>query len=322
VQALMKKPQEPENPKAAVALIYAEGVIQDGEAGGGLLGGDDGIGSDDMRLALRLAVRDANVKAIVIRIDSPGGSALASEVMWQAVRRAAAKKPVIISVGTMAASGGYYLASAGDRIFADNTAIVGSIGVVGGKFVLKDLFDKLGVHTETFKRGTNAGLFNMDEPWTDRQRTMVTNWMKQTYEQFTQRVMSTREGKIKDIDTVARGRIFLARQAKELGMVDEIGGINDALAYAADRGELKAGDYDVKVLPAPKTLADYLNGNAAAERESAKLPIRPTIEIGPDSILKLAPPALRKALARELQMAQLLQQHPVILVTPYTVTLR
>ena len=322
LQALTKKPETQEAAKPAVALIYAEGVIQDGEASGGLLGGGDGIGSDDMRRALRLASRDDNVKAVVIRIDSPGGSALASEVMWQAVRRVAAKKPVIISVGSMAASGGYYLASAGDRIFADNTAIVGSIGVVGGKFVLKDLFEKLGLHTETFSRGRNAGLFSENEPWTDRQRTMVTTWMKQTYDQFTQRVMTTREGKIKDIDAVARGRIFLARQAKELGMVDDIGGIDDALAYAAKRGDLEAGQYDVKVLPAPKTLADYFNGTAAAERDSAAFPIQPRIEIGADSLLKQLSPQLRKSLGRELQMIQLLQERPIMLVAPYTMTVK
>src|SRR5205085_11514598 len=125
--------------KPAVAVIYAQGVINDGESGGGLLS-EEGIGSEDMRVALRLAVRDENVKAIVIRIDSPGGSALASEVMWQAVRRAAAKKPVVVSIGGMAASGGYYLACAGDKIYAAPTAIVGSVGGVGGKIVFKDLF--------------------------------------------------------------------------------------------------------------------------------------------------------------------------------------
>jgi ClpP class serine protease len=135
-------------------------------------------------------------------------------------------------------------------------------------------------------------------------------------------VMSTREGKIKDIDAVARGRIFLAGQAKDLGMVDEIGGINAAITYAANRSELKPGDYDVKVLPAPKTLADYLNGSAAAEHESAKLPIQPKIEIGTDSVLKMVPPSVRRALARQLQMAELLQEHPVILVAPYTVTVK
>src|SRR5439155_23046499 len=110
----------------------------------------------------------------------PGGSALASEVIWQAVRRAAEKKPVVVSIGSMAASGGYYIASAADRIFADPSAIVGSIGVVGGKFVYKELFDKLGVATETFSKGRNTGLLSSTQPFTDRQWRMLSTWMKQT----------------------------------------------------------------------------------------------------------------------------------------------
>ena len=106
---------------------------------------------------------------MVIRIDSPGGIALASEVMWQSVRELAKEKPVIVSVGSMAASGGYYLASSGDYIFADPTAIVGSIGVVGGKFVLKDLFTKLGLNSESFLRGKNADLFSESTEWDDQQ---------------------------------------------------------------------------------------------------------------------------------------------------------
>src|SRR5439155_1490596 len=153
-----------------------------------LFGGGGGVGSEDMRRALRMALRDDNVKAVVIRIDSPGGSALASEAMWQSARRVAKEKPLIISVGSMAASGGYYLASAGDTIFADPTAIVGSIGVVGGKFVLKDLFGKIGLNTESFKRGRNADLFSSTQPFTDSQKTMVHNWMNETYQLFTQRV--------------------------------------------------------------------------------------------------------------------------------------
>ena len=133
----------------------------------------------------------------------------------------------------MAASGGYYLASSGDFIFADPTAIVGSIGVVGGKFVYTDLFTKMGLNTESFVRGKNADLFSSSTEWDDRQRQQVTHWMKQTYDQFTERVMTTRKGKIKDIDAVARGRIFSAEQAKDLGMVDRIGGIQDTIAYAA-----------------------------------------------------------------------------------------
>jgi protease IV len=312
---LMHRSETPTD-KPAIAIIYAAGVITDGEGGGGLFE-ESGVASETMRKAFRAAARDPNIKAVVIRIDSPGGSALASEVMWQAARHCAQKKPVIVSVGGMAASGGYYLASAGDKIFADPSAIVGSIGVVGGKFVYKDLFDKLGIHTETFSKGSNAGLFNSDQPWSERQRTMVTHWMKDTYVQFTQRVMKMRGGKIKDIDKVARGRIFLAGQARELGMVDEIGGIDDALADAAKKGGLTEGGYDVRILPAPKTLGDYLTGNGA----DAATPIRPRIEIK-DPVLQGLAPMLRGGLGRELQMIQLLQKRPVLLVAPFEVTIR
>src|SRR5205085_751280 len=243
-----------------------------------------------------LATRDDNVKAIVLRIDSPGGSALASEVMWQAVRRAAAKKPVIVSIGGMAASGGYYLAVAGDKIYADPTAIVGSIGVVGGKIVYKDLFEKLGLKTETFAQGRNAGMWSSSEPWSERQREMVRNWMKQTYEQFTDRVMTTRKGKIQDIDKVARGRIFMAKQAKELGMVDEIGGLDAALADAAGRVHLKPGQFDVMTLPRPKTLADFLNGTASDK--DAAFPFKPKLQVKADvtaPVLDVMAPGLRKA---------------------------
>lgn len=318
----LTKRSEPDDEatKPTVAVVYAEGVIVDGDGGeDNLFGGGGNVGSEPMRKAFRLALRDDNVKAVVVRIDSPGGSALASEVMWQGLRRLAAKKPVVISVGGMAASGGYYLASAGDTIYADPTAIVGSIGVVGGKFVMKDLFDKLGVHTERFAKGNNAGLFSSNEPFSDRQKVMVTTWMKSTYDQFTGRVMTTRTGKIKDIDRVARGRIFTARQAKELGMVDEIGGIGAAIKAAADKGGLKAGAYDVKQVPSPKTLGDYLSG---AAQQEARFPFQPKVEVNLDGVLGAISPALRRQLGQQLQMVQLLQGRPVILMSPYAITVK
>jgi protease-4 len=313
---LMKRPA-PESNKPQIALVYAEGVISDGEAGDGLFT-DAGVGSENMRKAMRIATRDDHIKAIVIRIDSPGGSALASEVMWQAVRHAAEKKPVIISIGSMAASGGYYLASAGDKIFADPSAIVGSIGVVGGKFVFKGVYEWAGIHTEAFSKGKNAGLFSSSEPWDDRQKLMVTKWMQGTYKQFTERVMKTRAGKIKDIDKVARGRIFVAKDAKALGMVDEIGGIEEALAYAAKDAGIDAGKYDIRIVPAPKSLGDMIMGGGA----EAAFNFKPTVQISPDSILAAVSPRLRKTMARELQMLKILQDHPVVLMTPYNVTIK
>src|SRR5262249_12226099 len=142
---LMKRPAAPSGP--TVAIVYADGVIIDGASQQSLFG-SEAVGSDDIRRAMRMVERDDNVTAVVLRISSPGGSALASEAMWQAVHRAGEKKPIIVSVGSMAASGGYYLASACNTIYADPTAIVGSIGVVGGKFVVAGLIGKVGISAD------------------------------------------------------------------------------------------------------------------------------------------------------------------------------
>ena len=309
---LARKPVESTRP--GIAVIYAEGVIVDGTSESGIFSQSGNVGSDTLREALREVEKDAKIKAVVIRIDSPGGSALASEAMWQAARRVAKIKPVVISVGSMAASGGYYLASSGDYIFADPTAIVGSIGVVGGKFVLTDLFTKLGLNTQSFVRGKNADLFSSETEWDDRQRQQVTQWMKLTYDQFTARVMTTRQGKIKDIDSVARGRIFSANQARDLGMVDRIGGIQDTIAYAAKQVNLVPGEYDVRVLPAPRTLSDLLNGNGGDDDSSARFPAAMSMEA--QGILSMLGPSMRQALSTELGELRLLQNKPVILASP------
>jgi protease IV len=146
--------------------------------------------------------------------------------------------------------------------------------------------------------------------------------MKNTYDQFTTRVMSTRSGKIKDIDQVARGRVFLARQAKDLGMVDEIGGVQSAIAHAANKAGLQSGQYDVKILPTPRTLAELLMGVAGAETST---PVQPKIDVqlGEFSVvLKSLDPGMRKSLGQQLQMLEVLRHRPVALVAPFTVTIR
>jgi protease-4 len=300
-----------------IAIVYALGTIVDGDGAAGLLGGG-GVGSDKIRRVLRQAERDDSVKAIVLRIDSPGGSALASEAMWQALRRVNASKPIIVSVGSMAASGGYYLASASDTIIADPTAIVGSIGVVGGKFVLGGLFEKVGLTTAEFAQGANANLFSMSRPWTDSQRAMIRRSMEHVYKQFTDRVMSTRQGKIKDIDEVARGRIFTARRALELGMVDQLGGLDDAIRIAAERVGLEEGDFELLSLPPPPTLADMLRSGGgfglSAPAVSTDFRVQATLE--------MMPPELREALIQQVQLAKMLQRRPVAVMSPYVITVR
>lgn len=316
--AQMTKEPEPDT-RPGVAVVYAEGVISDGESQSSMLGGGGGIGSEDIRKAMRIAGRDDNIKAVVIRIDSPGGSALASEAMWQAVRRVSKNKPVIISIGGMAASGGYYLASAGDYVVADPTAIVGSIGVVGGKFVLNDLYEKLGLSTMNFSRGENANLFSSTSTFDERQKRQVRTMMKNTYDQFIERVTSGRGHKIKDIDKVARGRIFLAADAKELGMVDEIGGLRRAIAIAADRAKLPANDYAVQTVPPVTTLGDMLTGRSEADAASI---VRPMVQVKDDSIMRLLPRNVREQLVKQIQFMELLEQRPVVLMSPFSLQTR
>jgi ClpP class serine protease len=147
---------------------------------------------------------------------------------------------------------------------------------------------------------------------------MITTWMKQTYDQFIERVMTKREGKIKHIDDVARGRIFAAKQGKDLGLVDEIGGLQIALASAAGKVSLSDGNYDVRILPAPRTLADYFGAGGFEE----SLPLQPKMSLSPDSIVRLLPASSRQLLGQQLESLQLLQEHPVLLVSPVMISIR
>ncbi len=179
------------------------------------------VGSDTIREALRAAEKDSKIKAVVIRIDSPGGSALASEAMWQAVRRVAKTKPVFISVGSMAASGGYYLASQRRLYFRRPDGDRRLDRRRRRQICLQRSFRKARPKHRVIYSRQKRRPFQLrasNGPTSSAQQ--VTNWMRETYNQFTQRVMTTRKGKIKDIDSVARGRIFVADRAKELGMVD------------------------------------------------------------------------------------------------------
>ena len=175
-------PSEPASSnKPKVAVIYAVGTITTGKSGESLLGGRT-IGSTTMIEAIREAEKDDTVKAIVLRVDSPGGSALASDLIWNELRRS--KKPVIASMSDMAASGGYYISMATRKIYAEPGTLTGSIGVVGGKIVLGDLYGKIGLNSEVISRGANANILSTTTPFSDSERKAMTGMMKDTYDQF------------------------------------------------------------------------------------------------------------------------------------------
>ena len=254
---LMEKVDEPKKP--GIAVVYIEGMIVMGNSEADFFGGGQTVGCNTIRAALEKIREDDNIKAVVVRVNSPGGSALSSDIMWEAATRLAKEKPLIVSMGGVAGSGGYYVAIPGDVIFAEEATITGSIGVLGGKLVWQELMeDKIGITTTEFRRGKHAGLMSMNHRWTDAERDFIQGYMNRVYEQFKGRVMASRGDRIKgDLEDLAGGRVYTGRQALGIGLVDKIGGLTEALEYVAKKTDL-GEKYEVYSFPQPKDVFEEL----------------------------------------------------------------
>lgn len=257
--ALMSEPTM-QTTGPTIMVMHANGAIISGDSsmGSGGLGGGDSIGSRTIDEWLDDALHDDNVKGVVLRLDSPGGSALASEVMWQAIREFGESKPIVCSVGGMAASGGYYMASACDEIYIEPRSIVGSIGVVAGKLNLAGLYDKVGISVHSRSRGPNAQLLSSVSNFTPAEEKKLRDSMTLVYDLFRDRVATGRGSRLADLDAVDEGMLFTGTQAVRSGMADKIGGLDEAIARVAEQAELEEGDYDVMELPRPMSLASFL----------------------------------------------------------------
>jgi len=243
-----------------IAIVYAAGDITSGRSTYGS-SGEETIGSDSLVKALNDARNDASIKAIVLRIDSPGGSGLASDIIWRAIETAKEKKPVVVSMGDVAASGGYYIACNANKIVAEPSTITGSIGVVGGKPVIKGFYDWIGVSNEYVLRGKNAGMFRESEKFSDTERAKFQEFLKNTYDDFITKVGKGR-GKDKSyIDSIGQGRVWTGQQGKERGLVDEYGGIDKAIEIAKQLAKIPAEKSIQRVtMPTPPTLLQQLLG--------------------------------------------------------------
>jgi protease-4 len=243
-----------------VALIRAVGEIHDGSSDASPFGNDQGVGSDTMVRALDEAAKDSEVKAILLRIDSPGGSGTASESIWRAVKRAqAAGKPVIVSMANVAASGGYYIACGADKIVADPATLTGSIGVFAGKFVINGLEDKLGVSMDTLSYGQDAGIDSSQSEFTPAQKQHFSEMLDDFYKSFVARVADGRHLDPVKAESIARGRVWTGAQAKERGLVDVLGGFDDAVTEAKRAAKLPEDKpVALRAFPKPKTPFDKL----------------------------------------------------------------
>ncbi len=257
---LYKKPPKKSNaPK--IAIIYMEGTIISGKSKRSLFGGSNAIGSDDFTAILRQVRKDPKVKAVVIRINSPGGSALASDILWREVRLLSQAKPVIASLSDVAASGGYYIAMACPTIIANSTTITGSIGVVGGKFNLKGLYNKVGLNKEIFKRGKYADLFTDYRNFTPEENKLIAKQMLETYKTFVRKAAQGRKMTIKKMNVHAQGKIYTGTQALKVGLVDQLGGIDFAIRLARKKVRDFNNKLEIVTYPEQKSFMELLSSN-------------------------------------------------------------
>lgn len=259
---------EPENSKVKdfstgdkVAVIYAVGSIESGE------GDDETIGSERIARAIREARLDDNIKAIVLRVNSPGGSALASDVMWREVTLAKKAKPFVVSMGDVAASGGYYISCAADKIFAQPNTITGSIGVFGiMPNAQKMLSERLGITIDTVNTNKHSDMGGIFRGVTENERAFIQNGVEEVYDVFTKRVAEGRKMKQSAVDSIGQGRVWSGSDALRINLVDELGSLDNAIEFAAKKA--KIDEYSIQQLPKPKNPFDEILGNIEKETES------------------------------------------------------
>ncbi len=244
-----------------IAVVYASGEISGGD------GDDNSIGSETVSAALRKVRQDKDIKAVVLRVNSPGGSSLASNTIWREVMLTRQAKPVIVSMGDYAASGGYYISCAADSIFAEPNTITGSIGIFALLPNMQKFFnDKLGVTFDGVKTGQYADLGNISRPLTPQERAILQNQVNQGYDDFTKAVAQGRHKTQAYINTIGQGRVWTGEQALKIGLVDRLGNLKDAVASAAKKAGLK--EYELTAYPEQKGLFGNINTDLSAHIKS------------------------------------------------------
>ncbi len=270
--------------KNEIAVVYAVGAIMTGTSGysaNPLLGGEI-VGSETFNAAMREAAESDRVKAIVVRIDSPGGSAAASDAMWREITLAAEQKPVIISMGDVAASGGFWIATAGDMIVANPLTITGSIGVFSMMLDTSGLFEnKLGINFDVVRTGPFADMYSGTRALSPEEIRLLSQSTEETYQSFLELVAESRKMSVEEVHALAQGRVWSGVDAFEAGLVDVLGGLDKALELAVEQAELQESGYSIRVLPRPKTFIEQMNEaiNAQAAQIWLNLTLSPTEQL-------------------------------------------
>jgi protease IV len=243
-----------------IALVYGSGLIVRGRGSANPFAGGEEMAADDIARAFAGAAGDRRVRAILFRINSPGGSVVASETIWRAVVHAQQRgKPVIVSMGDVAGSGGYYIAAPADKIVAEPATLTGSIGVLAGKIVVTDFLKKLGVSTDSAQLGANAGMFSASEPFSAEGHARLEAFLDASYQGFKSHVMAGRHMSADAVEAIAKGRVWTGAQAKKLGLVDALGGYDTALRLARQAAKIAPNaPVELAVYPRPQGPIEFL----------------------------------------------------------------
>ncbi len=300
-----------------VAVIYAAGDIVSGKStfGGS---GEETIGSDSLVKTINEARDDKSIKAIVLRIDSPGGSGLASDIIWRAIESAKAKRPFVVSMSDVAASGGYYIACNANKIVAEPSTITGSIGVVGGKPVVKGFYDWIGVTNEYVMRGKNAGMFRETEKFSDSERKKFQEFIGTTYDDFISKVGKGRAKEKTYIDSIGQGRVWTGRQGKDNGLVDEYGGLDKAIEIAKQLARIPAEQSIQRVImpKPPGFLEQLMNSGDDGDADEASAQAKQQA-----AVLAALPADARRAL-RYAQLLDRARSGEAIYLLPFDLKIR
>ena len=298
--------------RSKIAIINAAGVINSGSSGFDPVNGPV-VGSDSLVQYIREARADDSIRAIVLRVDSPGGSSTASDVIWRELSISRENtRPVVVSMSDLAASGGYYIALGGDAIVAEPGTLTGSIGVYTGKFVTTGSLEKLGANIEATSSGKHAEIYSLDRRFTPEERKKIEDSMQVVYDQFIERTAAARHMAPEKVDEIAQGRVWTGEQARQLGLVDELGGLYKAIDVAKQRAHIPA-DEEVNLVVYPprrsfyEVLADELSPPIGKLR----------VQYTSDALLQMLGPRERRALSAVLTPSRMFRSGQVLAHMPY-----
>ena len=253
-------PQDWQAPQPKLAVIEAKGLMLTGDSFIDPILGTQVMGADTIARVIRSVKDDDTIKAVVLRVDSEGGLVSAAHTIWRELVRLTAVKPLVVSMGDVAASGGYYIAAPADTIVAEPGTITGSIGVISGKYSFKGLYEKLGIHKEILKRGKHADFYTDYGDYSPEKQAIVQKQVQEIYDDFVKKVADGRTNlTVEDVDRLGQGRIWSGRQAKENGLVDQLGGLNLAIAIARQHAGLEEQAFEIVRLPKKTWLSQALS---------------------------------------------------------------